>query len=82
MEEWDLGDYVKFPQLELRKYLKKVYYEESDVTRLEPMKWVVEVECAVLLNMLWVQHFSRIMLGWGPLGSILGQNPKFCCINM
>lgn len=32
MEDTDLGDHVKFPQLEPKKYLKKVYYDESVVT--------------------------------------------------
>lgn len=40
-------------------YLNKVYYEESEVTCLETMKWVVKVGCAGLLKMLWVPHFSQ-----------------------
>lgn len=38
MEDWDLGDYAKFLQLETSKLLKSVYYEEVGITRLEPMK--------------------------------------------
>lgn len=41
------------------KYLSKVYYEESEVTQLEPMKWVAGVGAAGLLNMLWVPHISH-----------------------
>jgi len=59
MEDWDLGDHTEFPQLELSKYLKNVYYEKSDITRLELMKWVVRVECKRLLNMLWLPHYSH-----------------------
>lgn len=44
MEDWDLGDHDKFPQLEPKKYLKAVYYEELGLTRLEPMKWVAGIE--------------------------------------
>lgn len=59
MEDWDLGDHDNFPQLVPSKYLKKVYYEESYIMRLEPMSWVAGVGRTVILNMLWVSHFSR-----------------------
>lgn len=52
MEYWDLGDHEKFPQLEPTKYISKVYYKETKVTRLEPMKWVASVGAMKLLNML------------------------------
>ena len=58
MEDYDLGDHAKFPQLEPSKYLKSIYYEESGVMRLELMKWVARIEQARLLNMLCVPHFS------------------------
>lgn len=53
-----MGDHVKLPKLAQRKYIKKVYYEESEVTPLELVKWVVGVGCVGLLNMLQVSHFS------------------------
>jgi len=59
MEDWDLGDHDKFPQLAPNKYLKKVYYEELDITRLEPMNWVAGFVGTGLLNMFWVPHFSH-----------------------
>jgi len=31
MEDWDLADHEKFPQLVLKKYLVKIYYEETRV---------------------------------------------------
>lgn len=62
MEDWDLGDHIKFLQLEPNKYLKSVYYEESSVRRLEPMKWVTIIEHVGFLNMLWVPHFSHKLI--------------------
>lgn len=59
MEDWDLDDHEKFLNLVTNKCLVKIYYEENRVTQLEPMKWVVGVEKAGLLNMLWVPRFSR-----------------------
>lgn len=59
MEDWDLGDQDKFPQLASKKCLKKVYYEEFDVTCVEPMNWVAGFGIVMLLNMLWVLHFSH-----------------------
>lgn len=58
MEDWESGDHQKFPQLAPTKYLSKVYYEESKVTRLEPVKWVVGFEAMGLVNMLWLSHFT------------------------
>lgn len=58
MEDWNLGDHLKFHQLEESEYLKKVYYGDSNVTWLKPMKCGVRVEWVSLLNMLWVWHFS------------------------
>lgn len=43
MEDCDLGDHKKFPWLASKKYLAKNYFEETRVTRLEPMKWVMGV---------------------------------------
>lgn len=62
MEDWDLEDHEKFPQLSLDKYLAKIYYEETEVTQLEPMKWVLRVEKAGLLNVLWILHFIRMII--------------------
>lgn len=52
LEDWDLGDHEKFPQLAPNKYLSKIYYEETRVTILEPMKWAAGVENVSLLNMI------------------------------
>lgn len=59
MEDWDLGDHLKFPLFEPKKYLKKVYYEESVFTRLEQMKWAINIEHVGLLNTLWVPKFRQ-----------------------
>lgn len=32
MEDWDLEDHEKFPQLALNNYLVKIYYKDSEVT--------------------------------------------------
>jgi len=58
MEDWDMGHHERFLQLAPSKYLKKVYYEESNITQLESMKWVAGVRGARLLNMLWVLYLS------------------------
>lgn len=62
MEDWDLADHEKFLQLVSNKYLDKIYYEETEVTWLEPMKWVVGVDKVRLLNILWVSHFNRMII--------------------
>jgi len=62
MNNWDLADHEKFLQVVLNKYLAKIYYEETKVTLLEPMKCVVGVVKAGLLNILWVPHFSRMTI--------------------
>ena len=42
--------------------MKKIYYEETGVTWLEPMKWVKGVEQAGILHMLFIQHFHRSII--------------------
>lgn len=37
--------------------MKHVFYKESGVTTLEPVKWIRGVEKAGLLNLLWVLHY-------------------------
>jgi len=46
MEDWDLNDREKLMHLDPNKYLKVMYYEESDVTSVEPMKWVASIQHA------------------------------------
>lgn len=36
--------------------MNKIYYEETSVTRLEPIKWVKGVKQVGLLNMLCIPH--------------------------
>jgi len=48
--------------LTLNKYLKKVYYEDSDVIHLESMRWVARIRDVGLLNMLWVSYFNHTNL--------------------
>lgn len=57
MEDLDLGDHEKFPQLEPSKYLKEVYYEDESIKSLETIKCSADIECTVFLNILCVQHF-------------------------
>jgi len=59
MEDWDLGDHEIFPQLEPKKLLKSIYYEDARVTRLDPLRWVARIECIKFLNMLYVPHFKH-----------------------
>lgn len=59
LADWDLVEHEKFPQLAPNKNLVNIYYEETEVTWLEPMKWVMGVEKVGLLKMLWVSHFNR-----------------------
>lgn len=62
MKYWDLSDLEKFPQLEPNKYLKMVYYDEAGITRLEPMKWAIDIECVGLFNMWYVPHFCGTII--------------------
>lgn len=59
MEDLDLSGHAKFPQLEPKKYLKSIYYEESSVTMLKPMKQAAKIERTGFPNMFWVPHFNR-----------------------
>lgn len=67
LKDWDVVDHGKFPQLAPNKSLVKIYYAETNVMQLELMKWVMGVEKAGLLNMLWIlvsDNFSPwFMLG-------------------
>lgn len=62
MEERDLVDHEGFPDLATRKYMTTIYYEETRVTWLEPMKWVRGVQQARFLHMLYVPHFHRSII--------------------
>jgi len=44
MEDWDLTNHERFPHFATKKYMMKIYYEETRVTQLELMKWVRGVE--------------------------------------
>ena len=44
MEDWDLADHAKFPQFTTKKYMQRIYYEETSVTTLETEEWVRDVE--------------------------------------
>jgi hypothetical protein len=59
LEDWDLGDTERFPHLATDNFMKRVFYKESGVTALEPVKWIRGVEKAGLLNLLWVPHYHR-----------------------
>lgn len=62
LEDWDLSNHEKFLHFTTNKYMTKIYYEETGVTRLEPMKWVKWFEQARLLHMLCVPHFHRSII--------------------
>ena len=50
-------DHTKLPHLVTKKYMWKVYYEETGVTTLETMEWVHGNEKSGLLNLLLVPHY-------------------------
>lgn len=62
MEDWDLADHKRLPHLVTSKYMMKIYYEETGVMWLEPMKWVRGVEQAGLMHMLSIPHFHRLTI--------------------
>lgn len=62
MEDWDLVDHKRFLHLATRKYMNNIYYEETGVMMLEPMKWVRGVKQARLLHMLCISDFHRIVI--------------------
>ena len=62
IKDWDLTDHERFPHLVTSKYMTKIYYEETRVTWLEPMKWVRGVEQVGLLHMLCVPNFHRSII--------------------
>lgn len=57
MEGWDLVDHEWFLHLATSKYMTKIYYEETRVTWLEPMKWFKGVEQEGLQQMLCMSIF-------------------------
>jgi len=65
LEYWDLADDKKFPHFTTNKYMTKLYYEETRVTKLEPMKWVKGVEHIRFLHMLFVSYFHRTIINAG-----------------
>lgn len=62
MEDWDLTHHERFPHLAIRKYMKNIFYEETGVTRVEPMKRVRGVEKDGLMHMLCAPHFHRSII--------------------
>ena len=40
LEDWYLVDHERVPHLATNKYMTKIYYEKTQVTRLKLMKWV------------------------------------------
>lgn len=57
MEYLDLTDHTKFLHLETDKSMQQIYYDDTGVTILEPMKWVHDVEQSRLLNLFLVPHY-------------------------
>jgi len=59
IEDAEFNDRSKYPQFELRRYLKKVQYLESGVTRLQPHQWATGLQRVGLLNILNVPNSDR-----------------------
>ena len=44
LKDLDVVDHEKLPHFATNKYMTKIYYEETRVTKREPIKWVKGVE--------------------------------------
>lgn len=62
MEYEDIINHERFPHFSTHKYMTKIYYEETRVTQLEPMKWLRGVKQARLLHMLYVKKFHMSII--------------------
>lgn len=60
LEDWDLVDTEGFPHLDTDSFMQRVFYKDSSVSVLEPIKWIRGVEKARLLNLQWVSNYLRV----------------------
>lgn len=59
MEDWDLTHQEKFQNLVTSQCISCIYYEDTEVTKLKPMKRVRGFQLAGLFHMLFVPQFYR-----------------------
>ena len=57
MEDWDLADQEKFPELSPSMYLENIPYDDGMV-RVEPKSWALGLQKSRLLNLLHIPHFG------------------------
>ena len=59
LEDWDLANTERFPHLATDNFMQRVFYKDSGVIALEPVKWISWVEKERFMILLWVSYYHH-----------------------